>query len=225
MTQSKKESILETLRADGILPLYYHPDLSVAKAVLKATYDGGSRVFEFTNRGEGAIDVFRPLVEYAHRELPGLWLGIGTVYDTITAKIFIESGADFVVQPIFNAAVGTVCQEAGIPWFPGVSTLTEIYNARLSGADVVKLFPGDVLGSKFIKAIKGPMSDARIVVTGGVKPTYDSLKEWFDAGAYAVGLGSNLFPKELIEAGDFEKITGLVENSLSIARNVRQSQP
>lgn len=222
MTQNKKEAILKTLQEDGILPLFYHPDLSVAKAVLKASYDAGSRVFEFTNRGEGAIDVFRPLVEYAHSELPGLWLGIGTVYDALTAKIFIESGADFVVQPIFNASVGEVCREAGLPWLPGVSTLTEIYNARLSGADVVKLFPGDVLGSKFIKAIKGPMSDARIVVTGGVKPTTESLKEWFDAGAYAVGLGSNLFPKDLIESGDFSKITTLIKDSLAIAREVRQ---
>ncbi|GAA4433435.1 bifunctional 4-hydroxy-2-oxoglutarate aldolase/2-dehydro-3-deoxy-phosphogluconate aldolase [Ravibacter arvi] len=222
MTQNKKEAILQTLQHDGILPLFYHPDFEVAKAVLKAAYDGGSRIFEFTNRGEGALEVFKPLVAYAKAELPGLWLGIGTVYDALTAKVFIDNGADFVVQPIFNAAVGTVCQEAGIPWFPGVSTLTEIYNARLSGADIVKLFPGDVLGSKFIKAIKGPMSDARIVVTGGVKPTHESLKEWFDAGAYAVGLGSNLFPKDLIETGNFEQITGLVRDSLAIAANVRQ---
>jgi len=222
MNPNKKEAILNTLREDGILPLFYHSDFSVARAVLKASYDGGSRIFEFTNRGEGAIDVFRPLVEYAHAELPGLWLGIGTVYDAVTARIFIESGADFIVQPIFNAAVGEVCQAAGLPWLPGVSTLTEIYNARLSGAEVVKLFPGDVLGSKFIKAIKGPMSDAKIVVTGGVKPTVESLQEWFGAGAYAVGLGSNLFPKELIESGDFEKITRLVKESLDIARSVRQ---
>lgn len=222
MAQSNKEAILKTLKEEGILPLYYHPDLSVAKAVLKASYDGGSRVFEFTNRGEGAIDVFKPLVEYAHSELPGLWLGIGTVYDSATAKAFIEAGADFLVQPIFNAEVGQVCHEAGIPWFPGVSTLTEIYNARVAGAEVVKLFPGDVLGSKFIKAIKGPMSDAQIVVTGGVKPTVESLSEWFDAGASAVGLGSNLFPKEWIETGDYSKISAMVKESLAIAKSVRK---
>lgn len=221
MSQNNKEAILETLKEDGILPLFYHPDFAVAKAVLKASYDGGSRVFEFTNRGEGAIEVFKPLLEYAHSELPGLWLGIGTVYDVATAKAFIEAGADFLIQPIFNAAVGQVCNEAGVPWLPGVSTLTEIYNARMSGADVVKLFPGDVLGSKFVKAIKGPMSDAKIVVTGGVKPTNESLSEWFGAGAYAVGLGSNLFPKELIESGDFANITSIVKESLAIAKAVR----
>jgi 2-dehydro-3-deoxyphosphogluconate aldolase/(4S)-4-hydroxy-2-oxoglutarate aldolase len=222
MAQTNKEAILKTLKEDGILPLFYHPDLSVAKAVLKASYDGGSRVFEFTNRGEGAIEVFAPLVAYVRAELPGLWLGIGTVYDAATATAFIEAGADFVVQPVFNAAVGQVCAEAGVPWLPGVSTLTEIYNARVSGADVVKLFPGDVLGSKFIKAIKGPMSDAQIVVTGGVKPTHESLTEWFDAGAYAVGLGSNLFPKELIESKDYQRIAAIVKESLEIARSVRR---
>lgn len=220
---SRKEAILKTLHEEGILPLFYHGDLAVAKAVLKASYDGGSRVFEFTNRGEGAINVFRPLVEYAKAELPGLYLGIGTVYDPATARDFVESGADFIVQPVFNPAVGQVCIEADIPWFPGVSTLTEIYNARVAGADVVKLFPGDVLGSKFIKAIKGPMPDVKIVVTGGVKPTEENLREWFGAGAYGVGLGSNLFPKDLIENGDFASISGLVSNCLAIARTVRAS--
>ena len=221
MALTKKESILNALKEDGILPLFYHPDINVAKAVLKASYDGGSRVFEFTNRGEGAIDVFKVLIEYAHEELPGLFLGIGTIYDPETAKAFIAIGADFLIQPIFNPEVGKVCSEAGIPWFPGVSTLTEIYNARMAGADVVKLFPGDVLGSKFVKAIKGPMADARVVVTGGVKPTQESLSEWFGAGAYAVGLGSNLFPKELIENQDYAKISVLIKDSLAIAKSVR----
>lgn len=221
MSTDKKETVLKTLFNDGILPLFYHGDLTIAKSVLKASYDGGSRVFEFTNRGEGALEVFKPLVEYAHAELPGLYLGIGTVYDADTARQFVASGADFIVQPIFNPEVGRVCREAGIPWFPGVSTLTEIYNARVSGAEVVKLFPGDVLGSKFIKAIKGPMADAKIVVTGGVKPTRDNLQEWFSAGAYAVGLGSNLFPKDVIEKGDFSEITRLVSDCLTIAKEVR----
>lgn len=221
MTLTKKESILAALKEDGILPLFYHPDINIAKAVLKASYDGGSRVFEFTNRGDGAIDVFKELIGYAHAELPGLYLGIGTIYDPETAKAFIAIGADFLIQPIFNPEVGKVCTEAGIPWLPGVSTLTEIYNARMAGADVVKLFPGDVLGSKFVKAIKGPMADARVVVTGGVKPTKESLSEWFGAGAYAVGLGSNLFPKELIESQDYAKISELIRESLAIAKSVR----
>ncbi len=215
------QAILTKLEEDGILPLFYSADLETAKSVVRASYEGGSRVFEFTNRGEKAYEVFEGLIAFVRQELPGLSLGIGTVYDVTTAEKFIEAGADFIVQPIFNAAVGASCNRAGIPWFPGVSTLTEIYNARIAGADVVKLFPGDVVGSKFIKAIKGPMSDVKVVVTGGVKPTRESLSEWFGAGAFAVGLGSNLFPSDLIEARQFDQISRQIKECLELVKAIR----
>ena len=212
---------LELLHEIGILPLYYTPDIEIAKKVVKASYDGGARVFEFTNRGESAYSVFVELYKYVKENFPDMGFGIGTIYDAATAQKFIDAGTDYIVTPCLNPEVGAVCIKAGIPWVPGVTTLTEIYNARQAGAEVVKLFPGDVMGSKFVKAIKGPMPDVKIMVTGGVSPTTESINEWFGAGAYAVGLGSNLFPKDVIEAGDFEWISKKIAESIALVKAFR----
>ncbi|WP_044198825.1 bifunctional 4-hydroxy-2-oxoglutarate aldolase/2-dehydro-3-deoxy-phosphogluconate aldolase [Dyadobacter tibetensis] len=208
----------------GILPLYFSADPELAKKIVKASYDGGARVFEFTNRGENALDVFVEVLAYVKENLPDMGFGIGTIYDVATAQKFIDAGTDYIVTPCLNPAVGALCQKAGIPWIPGVTTLTEIYNARQAGAEVVKLFPGDVVGSKFVKAIKGPMADVKIMVTGGVQPTAESIGEWFGAGAYAVGLGSNLFPKEVIEAQDFAWIQKKVADSIALVKSFREGQ-
>ena len=183
----------ETLLAYPLVPVFYHADAETCKTVLKASYDGGVRVFEFTNRGENALEGFSGLVKYAQENCPGLVLGIGTIATAESAQQFIDAGADFVVQPFTTPAVGEVCRKNGIPWIPGTMTVTEIQQATVLGAEVVKIFPGNVLGSAYIKALRGPLPKVKIMVTGGVEPTEASLREWFSAGVNAVGLGSQLF--------------------------------
>ncbi|MCE6990564.1 bifunctional 4-hydroxy-2-oxoglutarate aldolase/2-dehydro-3-deoxy-phosphogluconate aldolase [Dyadobacter sp. CY323] len=217
-----RETTLVLINEIGIVPLFYHADIEIAKEVINASYRGGARAFEFTNRGENAYPVFVELLAYVKESLPGLSLGIGTIYDVETAHKFITAGTDFIVTPCLNPAVGQACVAANIPWIPGVSTLTEIYNAQQAGAEVVKLFPGEVVGSAFVRAIRGPMPKVKIMVTGGVQPTVESISEWFGAGAYAVGLGSNLFPKDVIAEGNFGWIEQKVAESIALVKAFRQ---
>lgn len=184
---------MSTLFSHPLVPVFYHPELEEAQKVVSACYEGGVRVFEFTNRGENALTVFTALVQYAKENCPGLIMGIGTIAEAESAQAFIDAGAEFVVQPFTTPEVGAVCVAAGIPWMPGTMTLTEMQEAVRLGASCVKIFPGNVLGSAFIKALRGPMPNIKVMVTGGVEPTEASLKEWFGAGANAVGLGSQLF--------------------------------
>jgi len=187
---------LQTLSAHPLVPVFYHADASHAKTIVQACYDGGMRVFEFTNRGAAALPVFTELAGYVAQHCPGLALGIGTILTAADTHRFLDAGADFVVQPVMTAEVGEACRQRGVPWVPAGATLTEIYEATQLGADVVKVFPGNVLGPGFIKAVKGPMPWLNLMVTGGVEPTADSLKTWFGAGVTAVGLGSQLFTGE-----------------------------
>jgi len=189
-------TFLQTLADHPLVPVFYHADAEHAKSILKACYDGGMRVFEFTNRGEAALPVFTELAGYVAEHCPGLALGIGTILTAADADRFIDAGAAFVVQPVMTAEVGEACRKRGLPWVPAGATLTEIYQATQLGAEVVKVFPGNVLGPGFIKAVKGPMPWLNLMVTGGVEPTAESLTTWFGAGVTAVGLGSQLFTGE-----------------------------
>lgn len=187
------EKILELVINHPIVPVFYHPDADHAQAIVQACYDGGLRVFEFTNRGDKALSVFTQLASYVRANCPEMALGIGTILTADDAKNFIAAGADFVVQPVTTPTVGDVCRVQGVPWMPAGSTLNEIYQATLLGANLVKVFPGNVVGPGFIKAIKGPMPSLKLMVTGGVEPTSESLNAWFKAGVTAVGIGSQLF--------------------------------
>ncbi|GAB4004184.1 bifunctional 4-hydroxy-2-oxoglutarate aldolase/2-dehydro-3-deoxy-phosphogluconate aldolase [Spirosoma migulaei] len=189
---SPKE-ILDLVINHPIVPVFYHPDADHAQAIVQACYDGGLRVFEFTNRGDKALSVFTQLAGYVRKNCPEMALGIGTILTADDARKFIAAGADFVVQPITTPTVGDACRVQGVPWMPAGSTLNEIYQATLLGADLVKVFPGNVVGPGFIKAIKGPMPSLKLMVTGGVEPTSESLNAWFKAGVTAVGIGSQLF--------------------------------
>ena len=193
MPAFSSDQILDLVSQHPIVPVFYHPDVDHAQAILQACYDGGLRVFEFTNRGEKALSVFTRLAHYVAENCPDLALGIGTILTPEDAVKFIDAGAAFVVQPVTTAAVGDVCREKGVPWMPAGSTLNEIYQATLLGAKLVKVFPGNVVGPGFIKAIKGPMPWLKLMVTGGVEPNADSLNAWFKAGVTAVGIGSQLF--------------------------------
>ncbi|MBO0931240.1 bifunctional 4-hydroxy-2-oxoglutarate aldolase/2-dehydro-3-deoxy-phosphogluconate aldolase [Fibrella aquatilis] len=187
------QTLLDLCQRFPIVPVYYNADVAQAKAVVKACYDGGLRVFEFTNRGEAANKVFGELVPFVREHCPDMALGIGTILTAQAATNFLDLGADFVVQPITTAAVAAICQERNVAWVPAAATLNEIHQATLLGADLVKVFPGNVLGPGFVKAILGPMPHLKLMVTGGVEPTAQSLSEWFGAGVTCVGIGSQLF--------------------------------
>lgn len=210
------------LEATRIAPVFYNADVTFSQKILQACYEGGMRVFEFTNRGEKAATVFKELRAFVNTHCPELALGIGTIYTTTEAEKFIDLGTDFIVQPVTVAAVGELCQNQDIPWLPAAATLNEIYHATQLGAEVVKLFPGNVLGPGFVKAIKGPMPNIKVMVTGGVEPTEESLKAWFGAGTNYVGMGSQLFAMNLVTDADFvalrERVAGVMKLVAEFAR-------
>jgi len=220
MARNASSIVYSRIEETPIVPLFFNADLTVAQNVLKACYDGGIRVFEFTNRGAEAPAIFAKLIDYCEKECPDLVLGIGTIYDAKQANEFIAMGADFMLQPFTTPEVGEVCAKHDIPWMPGTMTLTEIRNAEILGAKYVKIFPGNVVGPGFVKAIKGPMPKTKIMVTGGVEPNKESLSSWFGAGAAAVGMGSQLFPTDLIAKKDYQSISNTISDLIKIYRGL-----
>ena len=221
MAQYSKLQVIQTMKETGIVPVFYNADIEVSKNVLKACYDGGIRAFEFTNRGDFAQEVFKELVKYAIKELPGMIVGVGSVVDPGTAALFIQLGANFVVGPLFNPAIAPVCNRRLIPYCPGCGSVSEVGAAQELGCDLCKVFPGDVLGPAFVKGLRAPMPWSRLMVTGGVKPTRENLEGWFKAGVTCVGMGSNLFPKDAIASGDWERIASLCREALAIVKEVK----
>lgn len=207
-----------------MVPVFYHADAEVCKKVIKACYAGGVRVFEFTNRGDFAHEVFAQLVKYAAEEFPDLMLGAGSVVDGATAAIYIQSGADFIVSPVIKEDMAIVCNRRKILWSPGCGSLTEISRAEELGAEVVKIFPAQQVGGpKFVAAVKGPSPWSSIMPTGGVEPKEENLKAWFDAGVHCVGMGSQLISKELIAANDYEKLQARTQEAIEIIKKVRST--
>lgn len=218
---SRIEVALE-MRRQGVIPVFYHADTELCKEVLKASYAAGIRVFEFTNRGDFAHEVFGTLNRWAATELPELMLGVGSVVDAPTAALYIQLGAAFVVSPLLNEEMAPVCNRRKILWAPGCGSLSEIGRAEELGAEIVKIFPGSSVGGpEFVKAVKGPCPWSSIMPTGGVEPTEESLRAWFKAGVTCVGMGSNLFPKKLIEARDWGTITDTINHVRAIIASVR----
>lgn len=204
-----------------MVPVFYNKDVEVAKHVLKACYEGGVRAFEFTNRGDFAHEVFGELVKWADTECPELALGIGSVVDPATAALYIQLGANFVVGPLFNPDISPVCNRRLIPYCPGCGSVSEIGKAQELGSDLTKLFPGDVYGPRMVKDLMAPCPWTKIMVTGGVAPERENLEGWFQAGAYCVGMGSKLFPKDKVESADWGYITALCKDCLDIIRECR----
>lgn len=201
----------------GMVPVFYHADAEICKKVVKACYDGGVRLFEFTNRGDFATLIFAELNKWAQQECPEMIMGVGSVIDEGTAAMYIALGANFIVSPLIDEATARVCNKRKIAWSPGCGTVTEIGRAHELGAEVVKIFPGsEVGGPSFVKAVKGPMPWTSIMPTGGVSPTEENLKEWFEAGVTCVGMGSKLFPKEVLANENYSYITQKCEEALKI---------
>ena len=210
MSRFSPAEAFETVLRYPVVPVFYHADAAYAQRILQACYAAGLRVFEFTNRGENAFDVFTTLVEFVKTDCPDLLLGIGTIYTAEDAERFIAAGADFVVQPCITAEVAEVCRRHNTPWLPGTMTVSEVYQATKLGAAIVKIFPGNVVGPGFIKSLRGPMPKVPLMVTGGVEPTEDSLREWFEAGVNVVGMGSQLFKNADDTAALTTQIAGLL---------------
>jgi len=206
----------------GLVPLFYHGDVEVAKQVVAAISGGGGKVIEFTNRGDRAFEVFRELVVQLDRADPSVILGVGSVLDPATAGLYINLGANFVVGSVLNAEVAKLCNRRKIPYFPGCGTASEISAAEELGVEVCKVFPGSQLGGPgFVKAIKGPCPWTKIMPTGGVEAKYENLKAWFDAGVSCVGMGSDLVRKDLIDAKDWAGLTALTAQCLAWVRKAR----
>ncbi|OIP82233.1 MAG: bifunctional 4-hydroxy-2-oxoglutarate aldolase/2-dehydro-3-deoxy-phosphogluconate aldolase [Porphyromonadaceae bacterium CG2_30_38_12] len=217
-----KLEVLSVMKETGMIPVFYNSNIEVAKNVVRACYAGGVRAFEFTNRGDFAHEVFGELTKFAATECPEMIMGIGSIVDAPTAALYIQLGANFIVGPLFNPDVAKVANRRLIPYAPGCGSVTEVGFAHEAGCDVCKVFPGDVLGAGFVKGLKAPMPWSNLMVTGGVKPEEANLKAWFDAGVTCVGMGSNLFPGEMIKKADWQGITNLCSNALAIIKQVKK---
>ena len=221
MRRFSSEAICGAMKSSGLVPLFTHDDPSVAIKVVEAAYQGGVRVFEFTNRRKNAYDVFVEMLRYFEK-YPDLMLGIGTIMDGDTTKKFIDAGADFIVSPILKLEMSKVCAHHDVPWLPGCATLTEIVTAKEHGAKVIKVFPGSVLGPAFVSAIMPVVPDLQLMITGGVEPNEPNLTSWFRAGATCVGLGSQLFTREILETENWTKLQQTVADSLAIIKKIRK---
>jgi 2-dehydro-3-deoxyphosphogluconate aldolase/(4S)-4-hydroxy-2-oxoglutarate aldolase len=218
---SKNQDIVNSIIAQGMLPLFFHPDAEVSLQVTRSLYKAGVRVVEYTNRGAEAMDNFKLLKKAQQDEMPELALGIGTIKTEAEALDFINAGADFIVAPIVNPAVAKVAHERGLLWCPGCMTPTEIFLAQQHGAALIKLFPANMLGHSFLGAIKELFPGQLFMPTGGVELNTDNISKWFKAGVCAVGLGSKLITKEVLEQGLYEQLVTDTQKALHLVKTSR----
>jgi len=222
MAQFTRIEVAQKMKETGMVPLFYNQDVELCKNIVKACYDGGARLFEFTARGDFAHEVFRELMKFSIKEMPEMILGVGSVTDAAAASLYLQMGANFIVTPVFREDIAIVCNRRKVLWSPGCGSLTEIAKAEELGCEVVKLFPGDVYGPQFVKGVLAPQPWTSIMPTGGVSPTEESLKQWFDAGVICVGMGSKLISEKLIAEKNFSELTAATRNALDIIKNVKK---
>lgn len=222
MARFSRLQVLNTMIDTGLVPVFYHADVEVAKQVAKACAAGGARTLEFTNRGDLAPEVFKELSRYIAREHQEIILGVGSIVDEPTAAMYIAYGANFVVGPILNEAVAKLCNRRKVAYMPGCGSASEISYAEELGVEIVKVFPGNSVGGPdFVKSVLGPCPWTRIMPTGGVDATQESITAWFRAGVACVGMGSNLIRKDLVAAGNWEEISRKVSQVLEWIRAAR----
>jgi 2-dehydro-3-deoxyphosphogluconate aldolase/(4S)-4-hydroxy-2-oxoglutarate aldolase len=212
-----------TAMADtGLVPLFFNHHAGICKEVIASCYEGGAKVFEFTNRGEFAHEVFAEVKKWANEKCSGMIIGTGSIPDAATAALYMQMGADFIVSPFLNSEIARICNRRKVMWIPGCGTLTEISEAEELGAEIVKIFPGNAVGGpSFVKAVKGPCPWTSIMPTGGVEPSEENLKEWFDAGVTCVGIGSLLITDKLVKAGDWKSLSANVKKTLETINKLR----
>ncbi len=221
MSRFTRIEVYQMMEKTGMVPLFYHNDLNIAREVLQACYNGGARVLEFTSRGDYAHEIFNELNKYAEKELPEMILGIGSVTDAAAASLYMQMGANFIVTPVLREDIALACNRRKVLWSPGCGTLTEIAKAEEMGCELVKLFPGGTYGADFVKGIKGPQPWTSIMPTGGVSPTEENLKEWFKAGVTCVGIGSQLISKDILENHDYQGLERKVGECLNLIKKIR----
>ncbi len=222
MARFSKIEVLQAMYTTGMVPVFYNKDIEISKNVLKACYEGGVRAFEFVNRGDFASEVFIELVKYAQNECPEMILGVGSIVDAPTAALYIQYGANFIVGPYLNSEVARLCNRHLVPYTPGCGSVTEIGYAQELGCDLTKVFPaGNVGGPSFVKNVKAPLPWSNIMATGAVEPTEANLSAWIKAGVFCVGMGSQLFPADVVKAGDWDTVTKMCKNAISIIQQYR----
>jgi 2-dehydro-3-deoxyphosphogluconate aldolase / (4S)-4-hydroxy-2-oxoglutarate aldolase len=222
MARFKRLDVLNAMVESGLIPVFYNGDVDIAKNIVRACADGGIRVIEFTNRGDGAYLVFAELVRYFATERPDVILGVGSIVDAPTAALYIASGANFVVGPILNAEVAKLCNRRKIAYSPGCGSASEISQAEELGVEICKVFPGsEVGGPAFVKSVLGPCPWTRIMPTGGVEATKVSIDAWFKAGVACVGMGTNLITKESLAAKNYPLIT---EKAVQVLQWIREAK-
>jgi 2-dehydro-3-deoxyphosphogluconate aldolase/(4S)-4-hydroxy-2-oxoglutarate aldolase len=225
MARFDRLTVLNAVVETGLVPVFYNGDLEVAKQIVAACAGGGAKVVEFTNRGDRAWNVFIQLVEWAEKVQPDVILGVGSVIDAPTAALYIGNGANFVVGPVLNPEVARLCNRRKIAYMPGCGSASEISQAEEMGAEIVKVFPGaEVGGPGFVKAVLGPMPWTRIMPTGGVDATEESIHGWFGAGVACVGIGSKLIAKDLVAARDYDGMSERVAQVLAWIEKARNER-
>lgn len=224
MVRHSRLKVFNTIIREGVMPIFYHPEIEVVIGVIRACLDGGASCFEFTNRGDGAYDVFRHVTEHFRNE-NCLILGAGTIMDPATAALFIQAGADFIVGPTLNPEVAKLCNRRKVAYIPGCGNTNDISLAEELGMEICKIFPGSSLGGPgFVKSVLGPMPWSRLLPTGGVEVSEENVSAWIKAGAAGVGIGSHLFRKDIIENKNFQQISNDVKNMLDWIASARGSK-
>lgn len=217
----KKDAILALIPKQGILPLYFYKDTKVSIEVLKALYSAGIRAVEYTNRGEAALQNFKEMRKVCDTELKGMYLGIGTIKNGEMAQTFIDAGTDYLICPGLVESVAAVADKNKMLWVPGCMTPSEIIKAEALGAKMIKLFPGNILGPGFLSAIKEIFPGLLFMPTGGVELDKDNIAGWFKAGVCAVGMGSKLITKQLLETENYTQISQDTEKVLAIIQSIK----
>jgi 2-dehydro-3-deoxyphosphogluconate aldolase/(4S)-4-hydroxy-2-oxoglutarate aldolase len=222
MARFDRLTVLNTILADGMVPLFYNSNLETSRQVAAAFSEGGSHVLEFTNRGDFAIEVFTALIKDCAKSHPDLIIGVGSVDDAPTAALYMAHGANFVVGPTFAEEIARLCNRHKVAYMPGCGSVSEIATAEEWGAEIVKVFPGESVGGPgFVKALLGPRPWTRLMPTGGVTSEEENLRAWFNAGVACVGMGSNLVRSEWVKGGNFQAIRETTQSALDLIRKIR----
>ncbi|MFA6505631.1 MAG: bifunctional 4-hydroxy-2-oxoglutarate aldolase/2-dehydro-3-deoxy-phosphogluconate aldolase [Treponemataceae bacterium] len=225
MARFSRLQVLNAMNEISLVPVFYHADLETAINVVAAVSRGGCKLVEFVSRGDHAFEVFSALDNHFRKEDPSLILGAGSIVDPYTAALYINVGANFIVGPMFNPEVAKICNRRQIPYSPGCGSASEISEAQEYGCEIVKVFPGESVGGpKFVKSILGPMPWTRMMPTGGVKPTRESVTEWIEAGVVAMGMGSELITSDNIKAKNWKGIEEKVRETVALVQEIKQNK-
>lgn len=225
MAKFSRLRVLNTMLETGLVPVFYHNEVEIATQIVQALLDGGVRCIEFTNRGDQAHLVFGELVRRFQEDARAI-LGAGSVLDPGTAALYLQLGANFIVGPALNSEIASLCNRRKVAYSPGCGSVSEISQAESLGVEIVKVFPGTQVGGPgFVKAVRGPMPWTYIMPTGGVEPTQENMRSWFEAGVACVGMGSKLVRKDLVAAGDFSTIQATTAQTLAWIQEIRQKHP